>query len=307
MSGFKVGLMGAFLLLLLAVNSPAKSWRGVTPLKSTRADVEQLLGKPNDLGRYEIENDRAYIVYSEGECVSDYRNLMQEKCECLVAKDTVLRIAVTLKSAAKFEGIDKRRFTRTPLASNTSMSAYSNLDMGVVYTVVDSAGTVTAVDFWPSAADCQQIIQKNKNSVQPNVWRGIRALYSTRNDVERILGKPTRQALNEAYAYISNDERIEVLYSDGPCTPSVVGKGDVLKDTVLRVMLYPQRTVLLQELGLDLDKFRRGPDPNIPDSFFWVNREEGVMIQSQVKHGAEQIVSIEYSRSSEDRGLLCKQ
>ncbi len=306
MAHVKIGATGIFLLLLLAMNSSAKSWRGITPLKSTRADVERLFGKPNDLGRYEIENDRAYIFYSEGPCVGEYRNLSQEKCECLVSKDTVLRIAVALKTATRFQGVDGSKFTRTDLASSGNMSAYSNVAEGVVYTVDDSARRVTAVDYWPSASDCQQVTQMNNSGIHRNVWRGIRPLHSTRKDVELILGKPTRQALNEAYAYNDKDERIEVLYSDGPCSPSVVGKWNVPRDTVLRLTIYPQRTVLLQELGLDLGKYRRGPDPNIPDSFFWVNRKEGILIQSQIEFGSEQVVSIEYSRSSDDSRLLCK-
>lgn len=70
--------------------------------------------------------------------------------------------------------------------------------------------------------------------------------------------------------------------------------------------IYPQRTLLLDALDLDKTKYGKGPDPNIPNRFFWVNREEGVMIQTQKKNGYEQVMSIEYSRSSEDMRLLCK-
>ena len=102
MAHMKMGAVITLLLLVLVPSSFAKAWRGVTPLKPPRADVELLFGKPNDLGRYEIENERAYIFYSEGKCTGDYRNLGQEKCECLVAKDAVLRIAVTLHNGVKF-------------------------------------------------------------------------------------------------------------------------------------------------------------------------------------------------------------
>jgi hypothetical protein len=45
----KKPLLACLMILLLAVMSEAfaKEWRGITPLKSTRADVERLLGKPN--------------------------------------------------------------------------------------------------------------------------------------------------------------------------------------------------------------------------------------------------------------------
>ena len=48
--------VGLLLLMFLVPTVGAKEWRGITPLKSTRADVERLLGKPNQLGRYEIQN-----------------------------------------------------------------------------------------------------------------------------------------------------------------------------------------------------------------------------------------------------------
>jgi hypothetical protein len=54
------------LCLYCAMLVQAKEWRGIVPLKSTRADVERLLGKPNGPGRYEFENERAYIDYAKG-------------------------------------------------------------------------------------------------------------------------------------------------------------------------------------------------------------------------------------------------
>ena len=306
MAQVKINAMaGTFLVLMLATNASAKAWRSITPLKSTRADVERLLGKPNDLGRYEIENDRAYIFYSEGQCSQDYQNLAQGKCECLVAKDTVLRITVTLENAIEIP-IDKRRFTKTALRSNTPISAYSDLNEGIVYTVRDSDETVTAIDYWPSSTDCKAIIGVRSASIQRNVWRGIRPMQSTRDDVERILGPSKQRSLNGEYAYQTKEEQIDILYSEGPCSPSVVGKWNVPLETVLRITIHPQKTVLIRDLELDKNKYRRGPDPNIPNWFFWVNREEGIIIQSQLKDGCEQVMSIEYSRSDEDQGLLCK-
>lgn len=40
----------ACLLVILSCShlSPAKEWRGITPLKSNRADVERLLGRPDE-------------------------------------------------------------------------------------------------------------------------------------------------------------------------------------------------------------------------------------------------------------------
>lgn len=306
MSQLTVGVLTIFLLLALAISSSAKTWRGITPLKSFRTDVERLFGKPNEFGRYETENERAYIFYSEGQCNSLHGNLPEVRCECLVVKDTVLRIAVTLETGIKSRGFNKASFERGPLHAAVPMSTYSDLDDGVVYTVRDSAGMITAIDYWPSKTDCEEVVRMQGDRVQRNVWRGIRPLHSSKEDVERILGRPKRQLLNQSYAYDTNDEKIDVLYSEGPCTPSVVGKWNVPKHTVLRITVHPQHTVLMSSLQLGIDKYERIRDPNIRDWFFWVNREEGVMIQSELKEGVERVMSITYSRSSEDRGLLCE-
>lgn len=302
----KVGVMGTLLVLAMATESYAKSWRGITPLKSTRTDVERLLGKPNHIGRYEIENERAYIFYSDGPCSRGYQNLAKQKCECLVEKDTVLRIAVTLERHVASSTIDKAKLSRKPLRSNIPLSTYSDLADGIVYTVDESEGTMTAIDYWPSATDCTQIIRAHAATLQSNSWRGIRPLHSTKDDVERTLGKPQTQLINQAYLYITTEEKFEVLYSEGPCTVSNVGKWNVPVDTVLQFTVYPQRTLPLDDLDLDDKKYSKAPDPNIPNSFFLINRAEGVMIQTQKRDGYEQVMSIEYSRSKDDIKLLCK-
>ncbi len=110
-------LAGLLLLMPMVSAVRAKEWRGIIPLKSTRADVERLLGKTNQLGRYEIQNERVTIWYSEGPCEGKHGGLAKPNCECLVAKDTVLKITVTLDSPVKVSklGIDKKKCQRNPI------------------------------------------------------------------------------------------------------------------------------------------------------------------------------------------------
>jgi hypothetical protein len=56
-----IGVFGA--LMISAINVHAEAWRGIVPLKSTRADVERLLGRPGEHGRYQFDKERAYIEY----------------------------------------------------------------------------------------------------------------------------------------------------------------------------------------------------------------------------------------------------
>ena len=119
----RIPLVAAVSLAILVANAEAKQWRGITPLKSSRAEVESLLGKPNELGFYQIENDRAIIFYSEGQCENP------DKCECVVPKDTVLKINVTFEYGLKLSkfNLDNGRYTKDKAPSDPQ-STYSDLE-----------------------------------------------------------------------------------------------------------------------------------------------------------------------------------
>ena len=60
----KLPIMFAILALVaFKGNVFAKPWRGIVPLISTRADVERLLGKPNDFGLYELNGEAASVIF----------------------------------------------------------------------------------------------------------------------------------------------------------------------------------------------------------------------------------------------------
>lgn len=131
-------LFGVFLLVFCVCEARAKKWRDIVPLKSNRTDVERLLGKPNELGRYQIQNEIVTIWYSEGPCESMYGGLAKADCECLVVKDTVLKIAVTFDSPVRVSklGIDTKKYERTRVdAAYRPTATYSDFTEGAVYTI----------------------------------------------------------------------------------------------------------------------------------------------------------------------------
>src|SRR5215211_7734523 len=95
-------LLAFFALAIFRLEVFATEWRGIIPLISTRADVERLLGKPKELGRYEVNGERADIIYSDGPCKGWYYSLEKTNCKCLVLKDTVLSIYVEPDQTLKF-------------------------------------------------------------------------------------------------------------------------------------------------------------------------------------------------------------
>ncbi|HEX5603181.1 MAG TPA: hypothetical protein VFX63_11545, partial [Pyrinomonadaceae bacterium] len=63
-------ILVAFVVLLSINSARAKSWRGIEPPHSTRADVERLFGLPVDkmagIWRYDFPEERAFISFSSG-------------------------------------------------------------------------------------------------------------------------------------------------------------------------------------------------------------------------------------------------
>lgn len=157
----------ALVLLLASSTSQAKSWRGITPLKSTRADVERLLGKPNSLGRYQFENERAYISYAEKPC-----ELVD--CVCLVSRDTVLEIFVTVEVEMKFSElkIDRTKYNTRRSTHLLTYASYSNADEGIVYHVADDE--VTEIIYFHSAKDCREVLRNNRDANRRKKYHRLR-------------------------------------------------------------------------------------------------------------------------------------
>jgi hypothetical protein len=134
----------------------AKEWRGIVPLKSTRADVERLFGKPNGLGRYEFDNERAYIDYAKG-C-----DQLQD-CLCVVPKDTVISIFVTLETNLKLSElkIDRSKYKKSRSAHLPSILNFTNDEEGVTYTIDETDEEVMHITYLPSARDCKNLINSN--------------------------------------------------------------------------------------------------------------------------------------------------
>lgn len=305
-------LFAIFALVVFEENVFSKPWRGIVPLVSTRADVERLLGKPNDLGLYELNGEAASVIYSDGPCQGLYRSLEKVNCKCLVAKDTVLSIFVEPRQFLKFTGlgIAKPKFTRTAIVSGPGMFSYSDLTEGIVYTVDEARDEVIDVEFLPSSSDCQRLMA-TATPVPRNSWRGLLPLHSYRRNVEEVLGRAGSRS-GGVDIHTTENERVTVRYSDGVCGDTNV-QWDVPPGTLLEVTVTPLLGFLLDNLDLDLSLFKRqsiGRLPEIPQPpnlVSYVNSRDGVTIRSKkVSGNAEEVVSITYGPSSEDNKLRCR-
>jgi len=168
---YSLSLIVILLSLSLPTIAQAKAWRGILPLKSTRADVERLLGLPGKHGRYQFDKERAYIEYAgAGPCCP------VNGCLCFVPEDIVISINVELEVEMRFSTlkIDLKKYKKYVSPQNPALISYSNDEEGIIYTVEDD--DVTAIEYLPTAKDCQDVMRRAKRAGVKSSRRKTRCL-----------------------------------------------------------------------------------------------------------------------------------
>ncbi|HEV2862714.1 MAG TPA: hypothetical protein VGX48_16990 [Pyrinomonadaceae bacterium] len=131
-----------FALLALAPQPPGRGWRGIEPLRSTRADVERLLGRPeSEAGSvYVTAGERVSVSYSRRPCDYGWR----------VAPDTVISFFVYPKQPPKLADLklDEKKYEKRQ-DLHLAVHYYMDLGAGINYTVDSAAGLVTGVEYYP--------------------------------------------------------------------------------------------------------------------------------------------------------------
>lgn len=89
------------LMLIFAPDVIAKGFKGIIPLRSTKADVYKKWGPPNSNGGYRLEGVYVDVYYADGKCVKD-----EIDCACLAKKDTVISISVNFHTEIKLDSLD---------------------------------------------------------------------------------------------------------------------------------------------------------------------------------------------------------
>ena len=161
--------MAAWPLIALTLASPpppAKGWRGITPLRSTRADVERLLGPPESGSgsAYATEGERVSITYSSRPCDYGWR----------VPPDTVISFFVYPKKPPKLSdlNLDEKKYERRRSYHVETTHYYIDLEAGINYTVESPGDRVTGVEYYPplrgEAPRCQPPTAKAGGEAAPS-------------------------------------------------------------------------------------------------------------------------------------------
>ncbi len=142
-------------LLLLVSSIYSATWNGITPLRSSRADVERILGRENEHGYYQTAEGKVRILY--GADVKD-----ADTCWGRASKDVVTEIAVDLDAPWKFEklGIDMSKFKKVVSPENSDSAQFTDWKSGIAYVVELQDGLVYSIYYYPNESDCRSILKK---------------------------------------------------------------------------------------------------------------------------------------------------
>jgi hypothetical protein len=144
----------ALLLMMTASLTAAKDWRGLTPLKSTRAEVERLLRAPENPGgpRYKSGEALVDIDYSAGVCGDD--------STWQVPRDTVVSITVHPRNRSltpellfKELQMDPNTFHKDTYEHDHSSFYWNSYEGVFVSCDSDQQETVLSVRYTPSEKD----------------------------------------------------------------------------------------------------------------------------------------------------------
>jgi hypothetical protein len=310
---FEIFLLLSILTLAVPETTVSKDWRGVTPLKTTRAEVEKRFGKPDERGGYDFKDQRASFEYGDGSCKGVYLTLGEVSCKCLAADDAVMSIFVEPLVKVKISDLrlDPKKFKKDPINPFPHTFTYSNIEEGIVYTVDESEDELMHITYYPAVSDCQELTARS--TTESNSWRGLRPLRSSRKDVEALLGSPKRSGTT-IVTYETDYESAVATYSDGKCGASGPG-WNVPKNTLVELVVNPTPDFHLKELQLPSARYARNeifqyPEtPNPPRVWIYTDRETGITIRTQADSGGsaeEIVVSITYFPAQRDEKLRCR-
>ena len=156
-------IIGAAAFLIWAAPVFAKSWRGITPLRSTRADVERLLGapEPGSQGVFKTPNEVVRVTYANIECDFGWKVKPNTVVSLLVQPLTPTKLTELKLETTKYE---KRRDLNL-----TNVYYYISAKDGINYTVDEGPEVVTAVEYYPTTSDkrLKCPLKKPKTTKQP--------------------------------------------------------------------------------------------------------------------------------------------
>lgn len=128
-------------------------WNGIIPLKSTRADVERILGKPEPTsvaqyaGGYNTKTGKVFVLYSTGMCRANPEHGWN------IPELTVISVSYYPSQLPKLANlkIDISKFEKRMDPASLSSASYTNEADGIVLIVDTSDDVVESFNYFPES------------------------------------------------------------------------------------------------------------------------------------------------------------
>lgn len=170
-------LVFALLLVLLPATLPGFSqvpstFRGIVPLKTTKIEVEKILGKPNSLGRYELDEGRVYIIYREGKCEA------ADSCICRASVGTVRSVSIQPHEDRLFESLnlDLREWIRSKVSGHVEgIEVCDHEQLGISIEVEVGDRVIRSFSYWETPKTCE-LLKRGGSATGPMLhhWDGVK-------------------------------------------------------------------------------------------------------------------------------------
>jgi hypothetical protein len=139
------------------------------------------------------------------------------------------------------------------------------------------------------------------SAIQAKGWRGITPLQSSRADVERLLGTPTKKVNQEAYLYNFGNEVVVVLFQSSTCDTGLGRFGfgwNAPPGTVTNIGVIPLKNVPVAEI-IDVKEFRK--DEGGLNFIYYIQGDEGLTVETLDGN----VVRIIYESTAKDESRRC--
>lgn len=144
-----IALFLPFVILTSRLNVKCQDWRQIVPLKSTRSEVERLLGSATGayFAEYELKQGSLFIEYSSGPCKPERKGGWN------VPRDVVIMVHFTPKHRTRIADLklDPRKFKRVVDEHIIGILYYVNDEEGITYQV--QSGKIDFVEYHPAKRD----------------------------------------------------------------------------------------------------------------------------------------------------------
>jgi hypothetical protein len=136
-------------------------WNGIIPLKSTRADVEKLLGKPlrpsNNAAQYKTKTENVMIVYAEKPCGVRPMSPGNSPNALVV----IMEVNPIVRPKISDLTIDPAKFTKT-FDESKNQIVYRNLQDGITVAEDSRDHTVFQIGYSPEKKFAEEFCRNNK-------------------------------------------------------------------------------------------------------------------------------------------------